>query len=874
MVESPSKGHKRRHAGGAGAAGGAPGGSVGGPASATAGGNGSAPGVTSIDELPGVEREPAGNDDERGPPRHKKKKTEANSEVGVDRRSVSISVSHAHRSPFTQSPAESASSETSSLEDNGMDGADGEHDRDSNENGSSRPPSPDAVKSASVAEAEHADQISSGASSATPAGQDAPAAVANGVDSGDAGPEDKPRPASPGPLRPTNSFEPPPKPAQADDLPPMVKLEPDFGSLSAAGEDKGRHASPPPPVAPVSSDARLSHWPPKEEPASPKTTSPSSGVSCSAAISGPVVSASSSSCPPPLDMSLAASDAGSTLKGPGASASGLHPSPYLAPPAHSGFGRGAYDDALAPVVAFPAPVPQPLQPEQSEPHNLKIKQELVEPGAPPREGFGSYGAPLGVASALEPKRELLQPAPASSPRSERGPAGGSKSSPAPKKAPTPTPSTPHSQAGQPASSQASGLPGGPLPPSAAHSLPYPSHFFPPGLGLPPQGLPISPYHQPGAPQYAPYGYPYPFPYHYPPMRMPPPGGAGPRPQSPPSFVVVSSGPGGFPPSSAASYVQNALGLHNFHTSPSGLNPFAPSLGAGAPGMHASPPVTSAAASGGPGQAGGGHSSSNGRSSSASKSEPSQAHRTRSPVATTPSSSSSSSCSSSSAKRAASPASSKAPRSQAPGAPPAHSAPSSSPYLPMFSTTVTTSAVGGLPPGYAASSGGYPGGPFGFGASPLAELQAKSDSPWNPHPHHALPLAMGHPHAHHLQPRSSTPIQPMGPALAHPGPGLSLAPVSPSVPGHMMPGLVPQPSASSSSSSSIVAPGACVPGAGAHDDANSTLHEEEEEAPSPVGSSIPRGPSPEPRIEDSECHRSQSAMYANCLFIYLFIYLID
>lgn len=34
--------------------------------------------------------------------------------------------------------------------------------------------------------------------------------------------------------------------------------------------------------------------------------------------------------------------------------------------------------------------------------------------------------------------------------------------------------------------------------------------------------------------------------------------------------------------------------------------------------------------------------------------------------------------------------------------------------------------------------------------------------------------------------------------------------------------------------------------------------EEEEVPSPTHH-IPRGPSPEPKIEDTECHRSQSAM---------------
>jgi hypothetical protein len=36
--------------------------------------------------------------------------------------------------------------------------------------------------------------------------------------------------------------------------------------------------------------------------------------------------------------------------------------------------------------------------------------------------------------------------------------------------------------------------------------------------------------------------------------------------------------------------------------------------------------------------------------------------------------------------------------------------------------------------------------------------------------------------------------------------------------------------------------------------------EEESSPSP-NLHIPHGPSPEPKIEDSECHRSQSAMYS-------------
>ena len=65
MVESPSKGHKRRHGGG-GAGGTGAGGGTGG-------------------EVPGPDREQAGNgnEDERGPPRQKKKKNDTNSEVSL-----------------------------------------------------------------------------------------------------------------------------------------------------------------------------------------------------------------------------------------------------------------------------------------------------------------------------------------------------------------------------------------------------------------------------------------------------------------------------------------------------------------------------------------------------------------------------------------------------------------------------------------------------------------------------------------------------------------------------------------------------------------------------------------------------------------------
>lgn len=44
---------------------------------------------------------------------------------------------------------------------------------------------------------------------------------------------------------------------------------------------------------------------------------------------------------------------------------------------------------------------------------------------------------------------------------------------------------------------------------------------------------------------------------------------------------------------------------------------------------------------------------------------------------------------------------------------------------------------------------------------------------------------------------------------------------------------------------------------------------EEESSSSPNMHIPHGPSPEPKIEDSECHRSQSAMY---VFVYLFIFI--
>lgn len=44
--------------------------------------------------------------------------------------------------------------------------------------------------------------------------------------------------------------------------------------------------------------------------------------------------------------------------------------------------------------------------------------------------------------------------------------------------------------------------------------------------------------------------------------------------------------------------------------------------------------------------------------------------------------------------------------------------------------------------------------------------------------------------------------------------------------------------------------------------------EEESSPSP-NLHIPHGPSPEPKIEDSECHRSQSAMYVQLFILHTY-----
>lgn len=94
------------------------------------------------------------------------------------------------------------------------------------------------------------------------------------------------------------------------------------------------------------------------------------------------------------------------------------------------------------------------------------------------------------------------------------------------------------------------------------------------------------------------------------------------------------------------------------------------------------------------------------------------------------------------------------------------------------------------------------------------------------------------------------------------------PVSPTVGGgpgnHLLPGMIPglPPGPLSGTIGSGPPPlggGGSSSSAGHNDNDSSMQEDPEEEAPSPVGSNIPRGPSPEPRIEDSECHRSQSAM---------------
>ncbi|EFX61580.1 hypothetical protein DAPPUDRAFT_121434 [Daphnia pulex] len=240
MVESPSKGHKRRQSrhGRGGAGGDTAGGGIGG-------------------EVPGPDGEQAGNgnEDERGQPRQKKKKNDTNS----------------------KSPSESVSSESSSLEDNGMDGLDGEVDKDlepsearsagsGSAGGGSRTSSPEmpAGKSTDANAPAIAEQVvaPNESSSANPiatlknassaiSASATSAMLANGVASSDGAPDEKERSDSPSPLlalagpRP-GSFE-AMKPNQSDDLPPMVKLEPDFNPATAgstANEDmKSRPAA-------------------------------------------------------------------------------------------------------------------------------------------------------------------------------------------------------------------------------------------------------------------------------------------------------------------------------------------------------------------------------------------------------------------------------------------------------------------------------------------------------------------------------------------------------------------------------------------------------------------------------------------------------
>jgi len=119
----------------------------------------------------------------------------------------------------------------------------------------------------------------------------------------------------------------------------------------------------------------------------------------------------------------------------------------------------------------------------------------------------------------------------------------------------------------------------------------------------------------------------------------------------------------------------------------------------------------------------------------------------------------------------------------------------------------------------------------------------------PHDIKAEPWAMNH---HLQQPRSSTPILSSStPTLGHhqppPGAALTPTPVSPTV----------APPSGSGGGGGGGAMG--LIGGHSNEDGNGMNEEMEEDPPSPPPS-IPRGPSPEPRIEDSECHRSKCAIF--------------
>ncbi|EFX66573.1 hypothetical protein DAPPUDRAFT_262910 [Daphnia pulex] len=297
MVESPSKGHKRRQSrhGRGGAGGDTAGGGIGG-------------------EVPGPDGEQAGNgnEDERGQPRQKKKKNDANS----------------------KSPSESVSSESSSLEDNGMDGLDGEVDKDlepsearsagsGSAGGGSRTSSPEmpAGKSTDANAPAIAEQVV--------APNESSAMLANGVAFSDGAPDEKERSDSPSPLltlagpRP-GSFE-AMKPNQSEDLPPMVKLEPDFNPATAGSDSWGYLWGQQDTHAGLAGQRRESLSSGFGGPSSPELPSPTT---------------SSSSFPPPLDMSIdSANGALRDANSSGPPGSDLHSSPVMVPPAHSGFIR-------------------------------------------------------------------------------------------------------------------------------------------------------------------------------------------------------------------------------------------------------------------------------------------------------------------------------------------------------------------------------------------------------------------------------------------------------------------------------------------------------------------------------------------------------
>lgn len=342
--------------------------------------------------------------------------------------------------------------------------------------------------------------------------------------------------------------------------------------------------------------------------------------------------------------------------------------------------------------------------------------------------------------------------------------------------------------------------------------------------------------------------------------------------------MVSSGSGGGSAPPANYHPSTPLSMANFHTSPSGSAHSYSSGGGGGSvggGHHSSPSVTSTVTS----------------SSSSHQPRPyakmpadqmqqltsltSIPHRSRSPPA----------------KRAATP-----PRSTGRGPtqtvlPPPTTMSTSSPYMPIFSSAAPSGAIYAPPASNHNPSNTYPGssGPSAPpGAPPGAPFFSGAPGPMGPHDVKTEPWAMNH---HLQQPRSSTPILSSStPTLSHHQPpvaALTPTPVSPTVApvGGSGAGGVGGSGGSGGAGSagsaggpgsvgSAGGPGSAggVPGAGgagaplpmamapghSNEDGNGMNEEMEEDPPSPPPS-IPRGPSPEPRIEDSECHRSKCAM---------------